>query len=896
MGRSMILGFLEGLGDILMSFTNFLMEKLMPVFQWSIEAVFKAISYSLAGIGYFISVFMLQLIDLVQCVFRSLAGLDGGKVSIGIKGSTGSGDMLLNLLRSETVVQAFLSCCIVGIFLLIATTIFQIIKVEYTTEGAGNSKGVIVGKALKSLSNLFILPVLVIFGIFIGNQVLNLIDTATGGGKNTTMSGIIFATAASDVVWNTNDASVAIYRYSLGQGLAGSIITGSLNPYMMTMLASFGVTVAITESFSESLDILEDELENTLPDSVPVIVPTFDLHADPNTQEGQKLIDEAYNKFITNDSDSIPEYANILAVLDYYNIFGINYFLIIFASAIILKCMFTVCFGLIDRIFQSLVLFIISPMVIGMSPVKDSTGAWRTKFIQKVLSAYGVIISMNLFFTLIKLFLNLEVSFQGANTTIFSSKTLSGLVQIIFIITAAIGVEKLAGELGSYFGGGNALSDGKTLMQDTSKTITDATKTVTTAAKVGVGAVSTGAGIATKVGSGISGGLKTVGKDAKFGDKVKAAFGGIKEKFGGGPMKPGSSIEDAVKNVDGKMNGLNKNQMNAYLDDRNAFMNTKNEQNNIIKNANKIINGGGHTAEEKAAALKERNAAQKKLDEANHGLNGLGDKYGKELVKKYDEADEAQQHLAKVRDEHKEYEDKKAQHEQLRRDKQMTNYNALKQWGKDGLESLVPKSIKEIGADWNKAKEKGNSTDEAKQALENVKKAKEEQRSKDFENDPVNKKILAANRNIQTQKIASAMIEKAEFAANEMNKQMNEFVDKLNSVAGKLAAEMSKDEDKRDSTKIKSWEDDIKYLKGQMRSINKNVEFEGNIASNYEVTLDMGDFKRQMEEAIKRSASKAEIDSIIKEHLKKWGDEGKEGVVKAIKQAIEELKNEIGSK
>ena len=38
----------------------------------------------------------------------------------------------------------------------------------------------------RGLCNLLLVPALTIFGIFIGNQVLNLIDTATGGGDDTT--------------------------------------------------------------------------------------------------------------------------------------------------------------------------------------------------------------------------------------------------------------------------------------------------------------------------------------------------------------------------------------------------------------------------------------------------------------------------------------------------------------------------------------------------------------------------------------------------------------------------------------------------------------------------------------------------------------------------------------
>jgi len=766
----------------------------------------------------------------------------------------------------------------VGLFLLIITTIFQMIKVEYTTEGANNSKMSILGKSLKSLSNMILIPALAIFGIFIGNQVLGLIDTATGGGKGSNMSNVIFCTAAADVMWSP-DPEAQAYKY-LASGYmalgAGTLSSG----YGLIILCEAGVMVAVHESFGQ-------------------LIPGVDFYAGYTKQSDLDQREAVEGKFLDNNLEFGQEYAKPLNVWNSYNIFGINYFLIIFAAAIILKCMISVCFGLIDRIFQSLVLFIISPMVVGMSPVKDSLGSWRTKFIQKVLSAYGVVISMNLFFTLIKLFLQLEVKFADNNPTIFSTSLLSGLVQIIFIITAALGVEKLAGELGSYFGGGNALSDGKTLMQDTSKTISDATKGATTAAKVGVGAVTTGVGIASKVGSGAIQGAKE-GKGFKgkvggfFSGAGKSIIGGVKEKLGINMTNQKADVEGAVSEYDKAHEGVDAVRLDKYKKMKGKIVSQQEESTQKIDSYDKVLNSKNSTKLEKQEAQAKKDEELKKLERANKALVNLQNAQGGD-AQKMDKAIETEKNLDKARADQKKYEDEKEEKARLRRDQALTGYNTLKQWGKDGIESIIPAPLKSIRDDWKKAEEKGSSySEEGQQAYDNVKKSRADNKAKSFDNDPINKALIDKNNKIQTQKIAQATIEKAEFAASDMNKQMNEFVDKLNSVAGKLAAEMAKDEADRNQTNIKGWEDDIKYLKSQMRSLNKDVVFEGNVASNYEITLDLADFKKNMEDAIKRSASKEEINSIIRDQLKKWGTEGNEGVVKAVKQALEEIKSEIG--
>ena len=212
--RGMLLGLGELIADaigavlkvVIMPLINIIFDFILtPIIRLLIEIV----KYSVGCLLYMISSFLLQLIDFVEILFRALAGLDasGGNTGMSIELSLNGdkGDILIQLIRNPDIQQAFLSMCIVGVFLLVVTTVFQIIKTEYTTEGAKNAKGPIFQKAFKALSNLMLLPILVIMGIVFASQLLGLLDSATKGtGNNPTISGLIFVAAASDAhykVW-----------------------------------------------------------------------------------------------------------------------------------------------------------------------------------------------------------------------------------------------------------------------------------------------------------------------------------------------------------------------------------------------------------------------------------------------------------------------------------------------------------------------------------------------------------------------------------------------------------------------------------------------------------------------------------------------------------------------
>lgn len=479
--KGMMLGLLDGIFSVI---SSAIMSILGPAVEWIfnyilgpiLNLVISIISYILGIYFYGIASFLLGLIDFVELLFRALAGLEASNAnsSINLSIDGKSGDILIQLIRHPDIQQAFLSMCIVGLFLLVVTTVFQIIKVEYTTEGAKNSKTPIFQKAFKGLANLMLLPILCIFGIIFSNQLLGLLDKATQGeGDNPTIAGTLFVTAASE----------AHYRKSI----LGDNDWASLEIHLQTTLPSLYPIQILTHVIDIAYNSFASSLEGTGWGDGDIVV---------DYKNDEKTRNEIDTNFI-NQADGYCYYL-IEDVTNYYDYSQINYLLLIFGGCVVLKCLYYTCFGMVVRLYKCAVLFIISPAVIGMTPVNEGgLGKWRGQFIGQVLSAYGTILSINLFFIIVRVLLNVDITFinkKAWGSTAFSSSLMTGLLKSIFVIAGCLLIEKFSKELGGFFGAEDAMGAGK----DMSKQVADvAMKGVQVAAAVGGAAITGGASLAT---------------------------------------------------------------------------------------------------------------------------------------------------------------------------------------------------------------------------------------------------------------------------------------------------------------------------------------------------------------------------------------------------------------
>lgn len=468
--------------------------------------VFNLINYVLAILWYNISMFILSLIDYVQILFKLLAGLSVDGMQFNLAGSKfGNSDLLIQLIMSNDIKNVFLSMCIVGIFLLVITTIFQIIKVEYTTEGAKNAKGPILNKAFKGLCNMIMIPALCICGVFIGNQVLELLDTATKPSAKASISGQLFVAAASDAFYKANDIQV--------------IMLTSLPDLAIALLIPniFGIT---WNSVSSAWQIGEDGSISNNPDYENGKTPSASYHSVIVNTGG---VDKVEAKFLEKEVGF--NYYLLYNVSRYYDYSRINYLLLIFGGCILLKTLYFTCFGMIVRLYQCGTLFIISPAVIGMTPINESgLGKWRSDFIGSAISAYGVVLAMNIYLILVKILLSIKFDFTSYDDYVLGASLMEGLLKCIIVIGGAVYIEKFSGQIGGYFGAKDALAQGKEMEKGTKAAV----KSVAEGAVKAVGTGVQIAAMATGVGGAAVGAAKGLGAAMKAGGAAAKVAGGSK--------------------------------------------------------------------------------------------------------------------------------------------------------------------------------------------------------------------------------------------------------------------------------------------------------------------------------------------------------------------------------
>lgn len=128
-------------------------------------------------------------------------------------------------------------------------------------------------------------------------------------------------------------------------------------------------------------------------------------------------------------------YFDVGVVSQYYNLRSMDFLIGILGSIVIMVMFVMSVVTFIQRIFDIILLYIISPVSVSTIPVDDGNRfrLWRDMIISKVLSAYGIILSMNLFFIIMP---------QIQAITFFNDAFKNGIVKILFLIGGAFAVTK----------------------------------------------------------------------------------------------------------------------------------------------------------------------------------------------------------------------------------------------------------------------------------------------------------------------------------------------------------------------------------------------------------------------------------------------------------------------
>ena len=505
------------------------------------------------------------ILDAMQWIMRKLAGLD---TIASFEGSQDfSGDLVSYFMNaifsgnSPVLSNIFWSMIILGALMLIITTFIAVIKSEYTaTDAKSASKGKIVASAFKAIASFAIVPIVCFFGIFLCNIILQAVDKVSTApnsidqeyaGKfkaetakdangnqigeptyynfsffgvqvptnNTPISGIVFRAAA----YNANRARVQGDFYQAMEDNPGVNAGGAF-------MIKLGGT---PEAKAYNANIMDEAFANCYQLNTEQKIdrnPFLTGHMFPLTlsagvvAEENALIETGYTYFDKN---------NVALVWYYYDLWSFSIIIAVGAVVMIFTSFLNILIGLIKRIFELVLLFLISAPMASLMPLDGGNALkkWRERFVSKAIGVYGPVLGMNVFFIILSLLQTLKLT---------GIDIIDRVVFLLFVIAGLSMVKDFTNMISELVGGEDTLKSGG----DKAKDVGSLAKSVGTK----VAAIGGVAGKAIKLTSGV-GAAKKVGKVGKAAKNYANAKNALKRTKGSRYAKGSQSYNNAVENM-----------------------------------------------------------------------------------------------------------------------------------------------------------------------------------------------------------------------------------------------------------------------------------------------------------------------------------------------------------
>lgn len=579
------------------------------------------------------------LLDTLQGVFYALAGIgnltygeeffDNVPITSGNSGGTTDTGLIYYLLNSDLVKNMFMSILLLAIFLLIIFTVMAFLKNAYSAKPKSWKE--IIGNALKGIMNFVFVPVCCFLGVWVGNILLNAINGATSQGGSTLMSRKLFIAAA----YNANH-----YRTGIEEG--SWLLKWSWDLAFATDWLGLGAGIpfekeAITDNLSQ------DEMAN--------------------------MMDQVF----ASGSISIYDW---YTVSQGYSLYQINYLTLIVGGVFMLYVLISLAYAMVRRMFILLMLFIISPAMCAMYPLDDgkALGQWRGDFLKQVISAYGAVAGMNLFFSLLPIVENIRFGTNLLSRFINAFFPVDTIIQLLIMIAGLFVVKEFISMISGYIGADNAYQQGTSLR----KSVTDKIKDT---AKKGVGVYA-----------------KAKGAKAAGGSFGKAMFKGTMSAFG---FDFSEEMKKAYKDAFKEGN-------EHYFDDKEEKIKEKKTKTDFEKAKFDGLSLEDHLFNVKFNMLPGRNLTnEQRTERANEIIGGL-----KESGASDDVVKKAAEELARIFNE--KMKDSNGKEKVWKADKMISDYTESKS------NAAQASSIVEAGAAHNEIVSKRNAVQAQMQNLEGL--------------------------------------------------------------------------------------------------------------------------------------------------------------------------------
>ena len=438
------------------------------------------------------------VLDALQWIMRKVAGLDTIYMFNGAENV--DGDIVIQFINmiftgsSPVLSNIFWSMIILGVLMLILTTMIAVVRSEYTaTDAKSASKGKIIGNSLKALASFAIVPIVCFFGIFLCNVILQALDKVSNASTSVTSADINASYFKSE---RTTTGDETYYNYTFFgytvpttttpiSGLVFKAAAYNANrarindKFYKTMLDNEKVSAngAFTQnkgtdanSASQNCWLMDEAFANCFQLKSKTYIdrePFKTEHMFPITLNAgvtiieQSLIESGYTYFDKN---------NTALVWYYYDLWSFDFIIAIGALIIILVLLLYLVFGLIKRIFELVILFLVAAPVASIMPLDGGNALkkWREKFVSKTIGVYGPIIGLNLFFVILTLLQTLQLT---------GIPIIDKIVNLLFVIAGLAMVKDFTKMLSELIGGEDTMGSGADKAKDIGATAAKIGKT-----------------------------------------------------------------------------------------------------------------------------------------------------------------------------------------------------------------------------------------------------------------------------------------------------------------------------------------------------------------------------------------------------------------------------------
>ena len=188
-----------------------------------------------------------------------------------------------------------------------------------------------------------------------------------------------------------------------------------------------------------------------------------------------------------NDFSLVPLSSRVY-LNNIYSPADINIIVLIFATVLVFKILMQSAWGMIKRIYDIVILFMVMPGFASTMVFDDKRfSKWKDNLIKSIFSAYGVMIGLNIFFVLVpvisnatsNIFTKADLPETIASNPIFARvDLLNELVSLMFTLVALTLLQTLPGYISGMLDFGDVYGDGEKVKKGVDKMVKDTGDTV----------------------------------------------------------------------------------------------------------------------------------------------------------------------------------------------------------------------------------------------------------------------------------------------------------------------------------------------------------------------------------------------------------------------------------